>query len=94
MKDHLEQSCKELEVAPASHDKIRNYLKLLEKWRRQINLVGRCNEDELIELHVLDSLAVTRHLPKKTRTLIDVGSGAGRFRGGCPHSRRLRYSSE
>lgn len=53
------------------------YLEMLLKWNRRINLVGSKGERELVVQHVIDSLAVLRHVPPEAVTLIDVGSGAG-----------------
>ena len=54
-----------------------NYLVLLEKWNRRINLTGTRDERELVVHHVMDSLALVKHVPVSAVRLIDVGSGAG-----------------
>jgi 16S rRNA (guanine527-N7)-methyltransferase len=54
-----------------------NYLILLTKWKRSTNLVATTTTpQELVALHIADSLALLPHLGEATR-LIDVGSGAG-----------------
>jgi 16S rRNA (guanine527-N7)-methyltransferase len=54
------------------------YLREIERWRRRINLTAASTEQDLVDLHVVDSLlplsVVT--VPRDAR-LADVGSGAG-----------------
>ncbi|HWE31469.1 MAG TPA: 16S rRNA (guanine(527)-N(7))-methyltransferase RsmG [Polyangia bacterium] len=56
--------------------KLAEYLALLQTWNRKINLTAITEERTVVELHFLDSLAVTP-LMRGCATLIDVGSGAG-----------------
>lgn len=58
--------------APA---KLLKYLELVEKWNQVYNLTAVRRVEDMISHHVLDSLAVTKHL--EGATLLDVGSGAG-----------------
>lgn len=51
------------------------YLELLIKWNRVYNLTAIRDEDRMVSHHILDSLAVLRHLPDGN--VVDVGSGAG-----------------
>jgi len=57
--------------------KLQTYADLLRKWQRSINLVGRSTLDDLERRHFDDSLQLLPLLPPETRTLIDLGSGAG-----------------
>jgi 16S rRNA (guanine527-N7)-methyltransferase len=52
------------------------YAKLLEKWQRAINLVGKSSLDDLWVRHFADSLQVSDAVPEARRWL-DLGSGAG-----------------
>jgi 16S rRNA (guanine527-N7)-methyltransferase len=52
------------------------YLELLARWNRKINLSGS-KEPEALAGHVLDCLALVPHLPGGAGRLVDVGSGAG-----------------
>lgn len=52
------------------------YLELLSRWNRKINLSGS-REPEALAGHVLDCLALVPHVPAGARRLVDVGSGAG-----------------
>lgn len=52
------------------------YLRLLEKWNRVHNLTAIRDPEQMVVLHVLDSLAVLPHVASAT-TLLDVGTGGG-----------------
>jgi 16S rRNA (guanine527-N7)-methyltransferase len=52
------------------------YAKLLEKWQRAVNLVGKSTLDDLWVRHFADSLQVSAAVPEARRWL-DLGSGAG-----------------
>jgi 16S rRNA (guanine527-N7)-methyltransferase len=54
-----------------------DFLALLERWNARINLTGTRDRDELIDNHIVDSLALLPHLPDDARTLLDVGAGGG-----------------
>ncbi len=51
------------------------FVHLIEKWNKTYNLTAIRNREEMLRLHILDSLAV---LPFVTgKNIIDVGTGAG-----------------
>ena len=52
-----------------------DYVALIEKWNRVHNLTAIREAEKMVSHHLLDSLAVARHL--HARRLLDVGSGAG-----------------
>lgn len=52
------------------------YAELLERWSERHNLVCFSSREELVERHILDSLAAAPLLDDSGR-LLDVGSGAG-----------------
>ena len=52
------------------------YLELLTRWNARINLTSIEDPLEIIDRHFLDSLTIV-HLLKGSRTLVDIGSGAG-----------------
>jgi 16S rRNA (guanine527-N7)-methyltransferase len=52
------------------------YLELLVKWNRIHNLTAVRDPEQMVVLHLLDSLSLLPHLADRT-TLLDVGSGAG-----------------
>lgn len=51
------------------------HVDLMLKWNRSINLTSITDPDEVVEKHVLDSLAVVPALP--LGSLLDAGAGAG-----------------
>ncbi len=59
----------------AQADALISYLALLIKWNKTYNLISRKEVDNLIALHLLDSLAVLPYIDRPR--VIDVGSGAG-----------------
>lgn len=61
---------------PAALDLMVQYAELLERWSARHNLVHFANRRELVERHILDSLAASP-LPAGGGHLLDVGSGAG-----------------
>lgn len=52
------------------------HLELVAKWNRIHNLTAVRETDQMVVLHVLDSLSLLPHLGA-AKTLIDVGTGAG-----------------
>jgi 16S rRNA (guanine527-N7)-methyltransferase len=64
-----------LAVPLATQQRMLDYLALLAKWNKVHNLTAVRELDDMVTLHLLDSLAVLPHLPKPN--LLDVGSGAG-----------------
>ena len=63
-----------LELADA--ERLVGFLRLLERWAAKFNLIAASSRVEVVDRHLLDSLAVLRVLGS-TRTLADFGSGAG-----------------
>lgn len=59
-----------------TRDRVARYAELLERWSRSHNLVRYRSRRELVERHLVDSLAAAPFLGKSGR-LLDVGSGAG-----------------
>lgn len=64
-------------VSHETLDRLSAYASLLVKWQGAINLVGRSTLDDLWRRHLLDSAQLFSLLPPETRTLVDLGSGAG-----------------
>lgn len=64
-----------LELSAEVVEKLLAYLALLAKWNKVHNLTAVRDPEEMVTLHLLDSLSVLPHvLPGR---LLDVGSGAG-----------------
>ena len=51
------------------------YIGLMDKWNRRFNLTAIRDPEAMVTRHILDSLAVLKHLP--AGRVIDVGTGAG-----------------
>lgn len=64
-----------LQVSAESLDKLVRYLELLQKWNKVHNLTAVRDPDEMVTLHLLDSLVVLPYI--RAGRLLDVGSGAG-----------------
>jgi 16S rRNA (guanine527-N7)-methyltransferase len=51
------------------------FIKLIEKWNKAYNLTAVREPLEMVDLHLLDSLAILPHLP--SGRIADIGTGAG-----------------
>ncbi len=52
-----------------------NFIALIEKWNKAYNLTAIRNKEEMVRLHLLDSLSVAPYVEGKR--VIDIGTGAG-----------------
>lgn len=69
-----------VEIIPVSREtlaRLEVYAELLTRWSARINLVGRDTVAELWRRHILDSAQLNAFMPAASRSLIDLGSGAG-----------------
>ena len=78
----LERGAKELGVPLTSgvFSKLQHYLALLQKWNQAYNLTAIREPEDMLRLHILDSLTVVPWVQKNRESLqriIDVGTGAG-----------------
>ncbi|HEU4708375.1 MAG TPA: 16S rRNA (guanine(527)-N(7))-methyltransferase RsmG [Methylophilaceae bacterium] len=73
----LDQGLQEvgLILAPEVRQKLLDYLALLQKWNKVHNLTAVRDPEEMVTLHLLDSLSVLPYI--EGSRLLDVGSGAG-----------------
>ena len=74
----LNQGAEALGMALSSRqlEQFMDYLALLSKWNRHINLTGLRSFREILIKHFLDSLTPLPYLPEKAN-LLDLGTGAG-----------------
>lgn len=74
----LDQGAKALGISLSGFQvkQFMDYLALLRKWNRVINLTGLRSCREIVIKHFLDSLSPLPYLPEGAR-LLDLGSGAG-----------------
>ena len=64
-----------LPIAEQKQQKLLAYLALMQKWNKVHNLTAVRDADEMVTLHLLDSVVVLPFVDGKA--LLDVGSGAG-----------------
>lgn len=65
-----------LSLSAEAQDKLIAYLRLIEKWNRVHNLTAVREPEQMVVLHLLDSLTLLPHVAEKA-SLLDVGTGAG-----------------
>jgi len=78
MKNELESGLEQLEISFTQEqlDKLLQFIDLLIKWNKVYNLTAVRKPEDMVSLHLLDSLSLLIHLENFDR-LLDVGSGAG-----------------
>jgi 16S rRNA (guanine527-N7)-methyltransferase len=64
-----------LSVSKIEQEKLLEYLALLAKWNKVYNLTAVRDQEDMVTLHLLDSLSVMPYINSKR--LLDVGSGGG-----------------
>lgn len=64
-----------LDLPESVRQQLLDYLALIQKWNKVHNLTAVRDPEEMVTLHLLDSLSVLPHI--KSGRLLDVGSGAG-----------------
>jgi len=65
-----------LPLAAATQARMIAYLHLVQKWNKVHNLTAIRNAEQMVVLHLLDSLSLLPHVGE-AKTILDVGSGAG-----------------
>lgn len=65
----------DLLVTQAQQKKLIAFIALIEKWNKAYNLTAIRNPEQMVRLHLLDSLAIANYIqgPK----VLDIGTGAG-----------------
>ena len=64
-------------VSRETMDRLRVYAAHLQERQQTLNLVSRNSIPDLWDRHMRDSLQLVNHLPDDTRSITDMGSGAG-----------------
>ena len=89
LRQQLEQGANKLglSLSAAQYDKLMGFLDLLQKWNKVYNLTSVRDPQEMMALHMLDSLAAVPALQRHVASLgkavgertaqLDVGSGGG-----------------
>jgi 16S rRNA (guanine527-N7)-methyltransferase len=58
--------------------RLHDYFTELKRWSQKVNLISRsASDEEIVEIHFLDSLALLGLFGQSPTSLLDVGSGAG-----------------
>lgn len=65
-----------IDLPEGAAGKLAGYLALVEKWNRVHNLTAVRSTEQMVPLHVLDSLSILSHLADAAN-IVDVGTGAG-----------------
>lgn len=65
-----------LDLPEAARQRLEQHLELIAKWNRVHNLTAVRETDQMVVLHLLDSLSVLPHL-EAAHTILDVGTGPG-----------------
>jgi 16S rRNA (guanine527-N7)-methyltransferase len=65
-----------IDLPAPSRARLEGHLNLIAKWNRVHNLTAVRETDQMVILHLLDSLSVLAHL-EGARTVLDVGTGPG-----------------
>ena len=60
-----------------SEQDIEKYIQILSVWQKHVNLISNNTLKNIYERHILDSAQLFDLISNNTKTLIDVGSGAG-----------------
>ena len=67
----------DLNVSRETHDALKSYQHLLEKWTARINLISKATRDDVWARHICDSAQVMALASKYAAHWIDIGSGGG-----------------
>lgn len=78
-RDHLVAAAAVLgiELTACAVTDICRFVDVLDLWSARMNLISCRSPRELVDRHLLDSLAVAQTLPDEPALVVDLGSGAG-----------------
>lgn len=65
------------DVSRETISKLHEFVNLLLKWNKKINLIGRGTIDDIYNRHLIDSLQLSPYIPNNISEITDVGSGNG-----------------
>ena len=65
------------DVSRETMEKMKSFVSLLQEWNQKMNLVSKNSLEEVWTRHILDSLQLVKYISVDTKTLLDIGSGAG-----------------
>lgn len=67
----------ELNVSRETVERLQDYVALLKKWNKRINLVARRSANEVWQRHIEDSAQILKCAPLPVERWLDLGSGGG-----------------
>ncbi|MFW6139075.1 MAG: 16S rRNA (guanine(527)-N(7))-methyltransferase RsmG [Spirochaetota bacterium] len=75
----LQEGLRQLGITPQSGivSSFSVFLEELILWNRSTNLIGQADPSQIIIKHILDSAAVYPLIKNKSRSIVDLGAGAG-----------------
>lgn len=65
------------EISNNQIEQFTKYMELLKEWNKKMNLTAIEDDREIIIKHFIDSLSILPYISDESKTLIDVGTGAG-----------------
>jgi len=77
MQSILKIFSEELGVSRETFAKLQEYVNLIIKWNKAINLVSSNDIEDIWQKHILISAELMLHIPNKDIKIVDLGSGSG-----------------
>lgn len=78
MEQHVFEQLTKRNVSRETFAVLQQFVVLLEKWNKSINLIGKSTVDTIWQRHIIDSAQLLDHIPNDKKLVItDLGSGAG-----------------
>ena len=68
---------KELNFSVVSIDKLKKYVDLVLKENQRHNIISKTTENQIWSRHILDSAQLVKFIDFNSKSLSDLGSGAG-----------------
>jgi 16S rRNA (guanine527-N7)-methyltransferase len=65
------------QVTRETHSLVNTYVELLREWNERLNLVSDTSLADVWRRHMWDSAQLIPMIPRGTKTIVDLGSGAG-----------------
>jgi 16S rRNA (guanine527-N7)-methyltransferase len=72
----VDESLQRIDIAPEARRALQAHLELVAKWNRVHNLTSVRDPEQMVTLHLLDSLSLLPHLEGAQR-VADIGTGGG-----------------
>lgn len=72
-----EDFARETSASPETMERLKQFVELLRKWQKTINLVGKATLADVWRRHVLDSAQLAPFISGIEGKIADIGSGAG-----------------